>query len=175
MTKNKSLTVNVLMTTINQISSVLMPLVTFPYVSRILLPEGLGRVSFAQAVIAYFIMIGSLGIPLYGTREVAKVRNNIRNLTQLVVELFLLNGMMTLISLIAFGVFMSVSEKAATDPLLFWVCTFPMLLAPIGFNYLFSGLEEFSFIALRTIIFRIFTVFAIFYSYMMRLIIGYML
>ena len=139
-----------------------MSLVTFPYVSRILLPEGLGRVSFAQAIVVYFIMIGSLGIPLYGTREVAKVRNNIRNLTQLVVELFLLNCMMTLISFIAFGLFMVVSEKAATDPLLFWVCTLPMLLAPIGFDHLFSGLEEFSFISLRTILFRIIAVFAIF-------------
>ncbi len=162
MTKNKSLTVNVLMTTINQISSILMPLVTFPYVSRILLPDGVGRVAFAQAIVAYFIMIGSLGIPLYGTREVAKVRNDTCRLTQLVVELFLLNGMMTLVSFLFFGVFMAVSGKAATDPLLFWACTLPMLLAPIGFNFLYSGLEEFTFIALRTIVFRILTVIAIF-------------
>lgn len=160
--KQKSLTVNVIMNVINQVSGVLFPLVTFPYVARVLQPEGIGMVNFAQAIVGYFIMVASLGIPLYGTREVAKVRDNKQKLSQLVAELFVLNMVMTLVGFAAFAIFMIFSAKAAADPVLFWVCTLPMLLAPVGFNYLFGGLEEFTFVTLRTIAFRLLTLAAIF-------------
>ena len=54
--------------------NVIFPLITFPYVSRILLPEGTGKVAFATSVVSYFSMIGMLGIPTYGIRTCAKVR-----------------------------------------------------------------------------------------------------
>lgn len=155
MSEQKSLKINALMNMTNQVSGVLFPLITFAYVARVLLPEGIGKVNFAQATVGIFVMIASLGIPLYGTREVAKVRDDKQKLSQLVIELFLLNVAMTIIGFSAFGIYVAFSEKAATDPLLFWICTLPMLLAPAGFNYLFNGLEDFTFITVSNIILRI--------------------
>ena len=62
---------NFLMNAILTMSSFLFPLITFPYVSRILLPAGTGTVSFAASVVAYFNMFAQLGIPTYGIRACA--------------------------------------------------------------------------------------------------------
>ena len=60
MGKQKSLKLNFIMNAILTMSSFLFPLITFPYVSRVLLPAGTGRVSFANSVITYFVMISQL-------------------------------------------------------------------------------------------------------------------
>ena len=52
------------------------PLITFPYVSRILGVSGTGKVSFAISVVSYFTMVAALGIPTYGIRTTAKVRDD---------------------------------------------------------------------------------------------------
>lgn len=152
-----------MMNMVNQCSGVLFPLITFPYISRILQPEGLGKVNFAQAIVGIFIMIGSVGIPLYGTREAAKVRDDKQKLSQLIAELFTINSFMTLIAFLAFFIYLVSSDIAVADPLLFVYCAIPMLLAPIGFEYMFGGLEEFTFITIRTLIFRVITLIAYFW------------
>ena len=77
--KKKSLKVNFMMNIILTMSSFIFPLITFPYVSRILLPTGTGKVSFATSVVSYFSMFAQLGIPTYGIRACAKVRENREN------------------------------------------------------------------------------------------------
>lgn len=162
MYKAKSLSVNITANLINQVSTALFPLLTFPYVSRILQPEGLGRVSFAEAIAYYFIMFATLGIPLYGVREAAKRRDDQTALSTLAVELFLLNLMMTALAFVAFGAFMTFSRKAGSDPGLFWICVLPMLLLPFGFNWLFGGLEEYVYLTVRTLGLRVLVVIAVF-------------
>lgn len=160
--KQKSLTVNAILTVINRVSGVLFPLLTFPYVSRILQPDGVGKLNFAQALVGYFAMIASIGIPLYGVREVAKVCDDKQKLSQLVVELVGLHNVMTVIAFCAFGMFWAFSDRVAADPILFCLCLMPMLFDPWGLGYLFSGLEEVFFVTVRTLIFRILSVIAIF-------------
>ena len=67
---------NFIMNVILTASSLIFPLITFPYVSRILLPEGTGRVAFVLSIISYFSMVASLGIPTYGIRACAQVRDD---------------------------------------------------------------------------------------------------
>ena len=88
--KKKSLKVNFMMNIILTMSSFIFPLITFPYVSRILLPTGTGKVSFATSVVSYFSMFAQLGIPTYGIRACAKVRENRENLTRTVHELIVI-------------------------------------------------------------------------------------
>ena len=71
----KSLKMNFIMNAILTMSSFVFPLITFPYVSRILLPEGMGKVSFATSLISYFGLFAQLGIPVYGIRACAVVRD----------------------------------------------------------------------------------------------------
>ena len=65
MKKNNSIKFNFIMNSLLTISSFIFPLITFPYVSRILLPEGTGKVSFVTSVVTYFNMFAQLGIPTY--------------------------------------------------------------------------------------------------------------
>ena len=56
--------------------SVLFPLITFPYASRILGPSGIGKVNFASSIVSYFLMLAMLGISNYGIREAGRYRND---------------------------------------------------------------------------------------------------
>ena len=89
--KQKSIKINFIMNMILTMSSFIFPLITFPYVSRILLPVGTGKVSFATSLISYFSMFAQLGIPTYGIRVCAKVRDNREELTRTVQELSLIH------------------------------------------------------------------------------------
>ena len=98
--KKKSLKLNFIMNIILTMSSFIFPLITFPYVSRILLPIGTGKVSLATSVITYFSMFAQLGIPTYGIRACAKVRDNREELSKVAQELLIINIIMSAISYI---------------------------------------------------------------------------
>ena len=89
--KEKSIKLNFIMNIILTMSSFIFPVITFPYVSRILLPEGTGKVAFATSLISYFSMFAQLGIPTYGIRACAKVRDNRNELSKTVHELLIVN------------------------------------------------------------------------------------
>ena len=91
MKKMRSIKYNFFMNIILTMSSFIFPLITFPYISRILLPIGTGRVSFATSVISYFALFAQLGIPTYGIRVCAKIRDRKEELTRTVQELFIIN------------------------------------------------------------------------------------
>ena len=75
--KKKSIFINYLFNAAHSMLSIIIPLITIPYVSRILLPEGMGQISYVQNIASYFIFFASLGIPNYGIREIAKNKDNI--------------------------------------------------------------------------------------------------
>ena len=89
--KIKSVKFNFIMNFILTASNFIFPLITFPYVSRILLPLGTGKVAFATSVVTYFSMFSQLGIPTYGIRACAQVRDDKEELSRTVQELFLIN------------------------------------------------------------------------------------
>ena len=68
MSRQISIKKNFIMNTLLTMSGFIFPLITFPYVSRILLPAGTGKVNFATSLINYFAMFAQLGIPTYGIR-----------------------------------------------------------------------------------------------------------
>ena len=77
--KIHSVKFNFIMNFIMSASSIVFPLITFPYISRVLMATGNGKVATASAVITYFNMFASLGIPTYGIRACAKVRKIVKN------------------------------------------------------------------------------------------------
>ena len=89
--KQKSLKINFIMNVILTMSSLIFPLITFPYVSRVLLPAGMGKVSFAMSFITYFSMFAQMGIPTYGIRACAKVRDDREKLSKTVQEIMIIN------------------------------------------------------------------------------------
>lgn len=83
---SRSITANYIFNLLNTISGILFPLITFPYSSRILLAEGIGEVNFYQSIISYISLVVGLGIPLYAVREIARVRNDRKQLKVTTIE-----------------------------------------------------------------------------------------
>lgn len=94
---------NFIMNAILTVSSFIFPLITFPYISRTLLVDGIGKVNFATSVISYFTMFASLGIPTYGIRACARVRDDREKLTKTAQELIIIN---LITSAITYAVFL---------------------------------------------------------------------
>ena len=130
------------------------PLITFPYASRILLPEGIGKVNFANSIISYFAIISSLGIATYGTREVSKVRDNEYLLAKITKELLLINIISTIIAYLFFIVSFLLIPKFSDYKVLLVICSTTLLLNTLGINWLYNGLEEYEYIAIRSMVFQ---------------------
>ena len=82
---------NAMFNMIKQACSVMFPLITFPYVSRVLGADSFGKVNFANSIIQYFSLFAGLGISTYAVREGARVREDEKKVEQLVDELFSIN------------------------------------------------------------------------------------
>ena len=89
---------------LNTISGLLFPIITFPYVARILMADGIGQVNFYLSIINYISMFAGLGIPTYAIREVAKVKSDVKVMNQVAVEILLLHTFLTLLGYIVVGV-----------------------------------------------------------------------
>ena len=100
MQNRKSIKKNFIMNIILTCSQYIFPLITFPYVSRVLLASGNGKLNFALSVVNYFIMFASLGIPMYGIKACSVVRENKLKLSKTVKELLILNFITSTISFI---------------------------------------------------------------------------
>ena len=79
------------------LSKVIFPLITAPYISRVLEPDGIGLFNFARTYAEYFALFAVLGIPTYGIREVAKVHEDKSRLSRLVSELISVSFIATII------------------------------------------------------------------------------
>ena len=93
MNVKSSLKINFLMNIVLTMSSFIFPLVTFPYISRVLSPVGIGKISLATSVVTYFSMFAQLGIPTYGIRVCAQARDNKEELSRTVQEILIINLM----------------------------------------------------------------------------------
>ena len=98
----KSLKKNAIFNVIYDVFNFIFPLITSMYVARVILPAGVGAVSYAQNISSYFVTFSALGLPTYGIREIAKVQNKKSSLNKTFTELFLINASTTTIALIGY-------------------------------------------------------------------------
>lgn len=143
-------------------SSFIFPLITFPYVSRILLPVGTGKVSFATSLISYFLMFAQLGIPTYGIRVCAKVRDNREELTRTAQELLIINLVMSAISYLALFIALIYIPRLQDDKPLYVIVSFTIILTSIGIEWLYKALEQYTYITIRSVFFKFIALVAMF-------------
>ena len=145
---------NLLLSVVN----VLFPVLSFPYASRILGPEGIGKVQFILTFAQYFALIAAIGIPIYGIKEIAKCKNDIYKRSIVFSELVTIYFLSSLIlSAIYLGVilwfpFFDVDQE---------VYQIAVLIVFLGFSsidWFYSGMEDFKNIALRSMLVKIISV-----------------
>lgn len=153
--KIRSVKFNAIMNTILTLSSFIFPLITFPYVSRILQPEGTGAVSFANSIVTYFTMIASLGVPTYGIRACSKARDNKEELSRTVQEILIINLVLTVFVYIAYLWAVLNVNKMHNESTLYMIMSLNILFNVIGVEWLYKGLEQYSYITVRSIAFKV--------------------
>lgn len=138
------------------------PLITFPYTSRILGPAGIGKINFASSFMGYFILFASIGIPMYGIREIARVREDKDKLSNVAQELFVMHLLFSLLTFICFLLLIFLNDKIHEEKALFFVFSFAIVLTSLGLNWLYQGLEDYIYITVRTIVFSTISTISIF-------------
>lgn len=143
-------------------SQFIFPLITFPYVSRILLPEGTGKVSFATSIISYFAMFAQLGIPTYGIRACAKVRDDKEKLSKTAQEIFIINIVMSILVYIVFFIVICNVPKLKDEKPLLIIVSATIFFNAIGMEWLYKALEQYTYITIRSVIFKFIALIAMF-------------
>lgn len=162
MSEQKSISKSAVLNLLKTFFSLVFPLITFPYSSRVLGPCGIGKVQFAQSVVAYFSMFAALGIQTYGIREAAKVRDNKVLLSKFVKEIFSINIISTLISYMLLLVALLYMPKLVEYRKLVIYCSGTILFTTLGVDWLYSALEEYTYITVRSLIFQLISILLLF-------------
>ncbi|PTR01584.1 O-antigen/teichoic acid export membrane protein [Mucilaginibacter yixingensis] len=135
-------------------SQFLFPLISFPYVSRILGPSGIGTVNFIDSFTQYFILFAALGIPYYGVREIAKVKDDPSELDKIFSQILIIHVTSTILfSIIYLGaalIIPSLNEKLH----LVLIGILIMFFNILSLEWFFQAIGNFSYITIRTIIIK---------------------
>lgn len=130
------------------------PLITFPYISRVLQADGVGKITFFTSVVTYFALFAQLGIPTYGIRACAKVRNDKEKLAKTVQEIFFINFAMSVVAYIALVIAYFSVDKFNEEGMLFLVLASTIAFNLIGMEWLYKSLEEYFYITIRSLVFK---------------------
>ena len=149
---SKSIGKNTFYNTIKSVSSIMFPLITFPYISRVLLPDNVGKINFGISVVAYFSLIASLGITTYAIRECAKCRDDRYELSKTASELYSLNIVTTLIAYLFLGIMLMFFQDFENYRLLIIIQSVSIFFSTLGTDWINNAMEDFGYITARTLV-----------------------
>ncbi len=157
-----SLKVNFALTAIRTTLTFLLPIITFPYISRVLEPSGIGKVEFANSIVSYFVLFTALGVPTYGMREIARVRDNIKNLSKTVFELSFMLLITTSIGYIIYFIIIRSFSYFYVQRNIFYIIAPTIFLSSFNFDWFYQGIENQTYITIRFIVVKVLQIIAIF-------------
>lgn len=160
--KKKSLTVNAFLNSIRSVLGVVFPLITFPYVSRVLSVEEIGKYNFSYSVTYYFLLIAGLGISTYAIREGAKYRDNKKKLQQFANEMLTINAWSTLLAYLLLLTCLLIFVKLHSYLACILIYSLQIGFTFIGVEWLFTIYEDFLYITIRSILFQIISLILLF-------------
>lgn len=156
--KKKSLGINALLNGFRTLLNLIFPLITFPYVSRVLQVENIGKYNFALSVNQYFLLIAALGISTYAIREGTKFRENKKQFNDFASEVFSINIVSTLVAyLLMFFCIITISKFYNYRELIL-IFSIELIFTTIGTEWIYSIFEEYAYITIRSIVFKIFSI-----------------
>ena len=157
-----SLKTNVLLNFVNTITGIIFPVITFPYAARVLLPDGIGAVNFYQSIVNYIVLLTSLGIPMYAVREVARYREDVVKRNAVTMEVILLSMFLSLAGYVLVVILGEFVPQIRMQSELFYVLSLSILFTAIGVNWFYQAVENFKFITIRALAFRLLAAAALF-------------
>ena len=155
----RSVKTNYLYNLLYQITAILLPLITMPYVSRVLSPQGVGTNSLTNANTQYFMLLGTLGITMYATKKIATVRENKRKLRQTFWEIFSIQFIGCMISYVIFVLVLGLNSSLG---MYYMLQGFFILSSAIDISWYFVGIEDFKNASIRSFFVKVTSVILIF-------------
>lgn len=160
--KDKSLKINLILNVIKTISSMCFPIITFPYISRVIHATNYGKVNFGNSIISYFSLIAALGIVSYAIREGAGLRKNKEKFNDFACEIFTINILMCFISYILLIILYLYWTKLKDYKILLIVQSIVILFNTIGVEWIYSIYEDYFYITIRSIVVQIISLLMLF-------------
>ncbi len=153
-TDSASVQKNTVYNTIRTISSIIYPLITFPYVSRVLGAENIGKVNFSSSFVSYFSLITTLGITSYAIRECSLVKGDKKELEKTSSQIYSINICMAVVAYIVLVLCMLLVPKLSGYKTLILIQSLGIILTVIGTDWLNTAMEDFRYITIRTAVFQ---------------------
>ena len=161
-TKEISIKKNMIFSIIYRVINMVFPLVTVAYVSHVLMASGVGKVNRAQNIAQYFLLLAPLGIVNYGTREIARIRDDERKVERLITELLIINALSTLICIVLYYSLVSGVPFFDADKTLFYVVGIPLVFNLFNVEWFYQGCEEYVYITIRSMLIKCISLILIF-------------
>lgn len=140
--KDPSIKKNIFISTLYQILAIITPLITAPYVSRVIGTDGIGAYSWTSSIQTYFSLVAALGTASYGMREIARSRNDVKKRSQLFWEIELLSVFTSLAMLLLWGIYLGVQSHYRV---MFLILTLNLFNTMLDISWFFDGLEQFQY------------------------------
>ena len=150
----KKLKKNMTLNAIKSVMSIVFPLITFPYVAKVLGVDNIGKYDFSNSIVTYFMLLSALGIDKYAIREGSGLKDDNDAFTLFSNEIFTLNLMTTLVSLIMFFVLSFSNAKLLEYRQILVVLSFQIALKVFGVEWLYSIHEDYKYLTIGSIVFQ---------------------
>lgn len=147
---------------IYRLLNILFPLISYGYAARILTSDGVGRHAAAVNNVSYFVILGSLGIQAYATREIARKKDDQKERDTLFSQMLLINFFLTLIACAAFIVCLFFVPLMQDERKLYLICAIAIATNFMNVDWYFQGTEDFKFIAIRSFVVKFVSLIAVF-------------
>jgi O-antigen/teichoic acid export membrane protein len=146
---------NAVLNVIKQLCSILFPLITYPYISRVLGSEKYGMYSFSDSIVSYFVLIAGLGINSYAVREGSKIRDDRKKIDSFTSELFTINIISTLFAYIGLFLIATFSAHVHKYSSIIYTRALIIILTTIGIDWINNIFEDFTYITIRYVGFQV--------------------
>ena len=160
--KKKSLGVNAFLNGLRSVLNLLFPLVTFPYVSRVLSVSGIGIYNFANTYISYFLLIAGLGIATYAVREGAKYREEKDKISKCASQIFSLNMIATIIAYLLLFASLIIFKNLHNYISCILIFSLQILFTTLGTEWIYTIYEDYTYITIRSIVFKMISIVLLF-------------
>lgn len=160
--KKKSLGLNAFFNSLRSILNLLFPLITFPYVSRVLSVNGMGIYNFSNIYVNYFLLIAGLGVATYAVREGAKYRDNKDKISEFSSQVFTINIYSTIIAYVLLLGSLLIFKNLHNYVSCILIFGLQIIFTTIGTEWIYTIYEDYSYITIRSILFKILSIVLLF-------------
>ena len=160
--KKSSLGVNAFLNGLRSVLNLFFPLITFPYVSRVLSVSGIGVYNFSNTYVNYFILIAGLGIATYAVREGARYREDKAKINKFASQVFSLNMIATVIAYFLLFASLVIFKKLHNYVSCILIFSLQILFTTLGTEWIYTIYEDYTYITIRSILFKIISIVLLF-------------